>query len=219
VVTPAQDGEAGLTPKTRPQEGEATIAVQETYISVDVEAAGPIPGQYSLLSIGACVVGESQKRFYVELKPISDHFTEQALAVADLSLDKLRLHGDDPAAAMAEFEQWVRSVTPSGARPVFVAFNAAFDWMFTHYYFVRFLGRDPFGFSALDIKAFYMGMMGTSWTGTSKRRIDHRFLPHRPHTHHALDDAIRQAEAFERMLARARTADTDSRPNLAPDCG
>ena len=38
----------------------------ETYISVDVEAAGPIPGAYSLLAIGACVVGNINKTFYIE---------------------------------------------------------------------------------------------------------------------------------------------------------
>lgn len=207
-----------MTPNTRSQRGDAVIAVKETYISVDVEAAGPIPGQYSLLSIGACVVGESQKRFYVELKPISDDFTEQALAVAGLPLDKLRQDGEEPAAAMAAFERWVSSVTPADARPVFVAFNATFDWMFTHYYFVRFLGRDPFGFSALDIKAFYMGMMGTSWTATSKSRIDKRFLPNLPHTHQALEDAIWQGKAFERMLAYSALPRQDTPPEVPPGC-
>ncbi len=47
------------------------------YFSVDVEASGPVPGLYNLVSIGAVPVGrdaESWKpedeRFYVELKPI-----------------------------------------------------------------------------------------------------------------------------------------------------
>lgn len=182
-----------------------------------MEASGPVPGQYSLLSIGACVVGEDDKRFYVELKPISEEFTEQALVVAGLPLDRLRREGEDPAAALAAFERWVTSVTPADARPVFVAFNATFDWMFTHYYFVRFLGRDPFGFSALDIKAFYMGMMGTNWTGTSKSRMDRRFLPHRPHTHNALEDAIWQAEAFERMLTYSGTEEEAGRAGSLAD--
>jgi hypothetical protein len=28
---------------------------KEIFVSVDVEASGPIPGKYSMLSIGACV--------------------------------------------------------------------------------------------------------------------------------------------------------------------
>jgi ribonuclease T len=30
---------------------------KECLISVDVETSGPIPGDYSMLSLGACVVG------------------------------------------------------------------------------------------------------------------------------------------------------------------
>ena len=41
--------------------------INEAYISVDVETAGPNPGQYSLLSIGACLVFVPAKTFYVEL--------------------------------------------------------------------------------------------------------------------------------------------------------
>jgi len=174
---------------------------RETYISVDVEASGPIPGQYSMLSVGACLVGKKRRDFYVELKPISDGYLEGALAISGLSFSDLREHGTDAAMAMAEFERWVESVTPVGQSPVFVAFNATFDWMFTHYYFMRFLGRDPFGVSGLDIKAFYMGVMASNWAATSKRWIDKRFLPSRPLTHHALDDAVWQAEVFENLLA------------------
>ena len=46
---------------------------EEIYISVDVETAGPIPGEYSMLSIGACVADNSDYSFYVELKPINDN--------------------------------------------------------------------------------------------------------------------------------------------------
>jgi uncharacterized OsmC-like protein len=42
----------------------------DTYISVDIEASGPIPGDYSILSIGACSVIDVRKNFYVELKPL-----------------------------------------------------------------------------------------------------------------------------------------------------
>jgi len=59
---------------------------REIYISVDVEASGPIPGEYSLLSIGACLVGQPDQSFYVELKPLNDNFFEKAMDVTGLSL-------------------------------------------------------------------------------------------------------------------------------------
>ena len=57
----------------------------EIYISVDVEASGPIPGEYSLLSIGACLVGQPDQSFYVELKPLNDNFTEKATELGPVS--------------------------------------------------------------------------------------------------------------------------------------
>lgn len=41
-----------------------TQEADEVFISVDVETSGPILGEYSLLSIGACLVGGRDKTFY-----------------------------------------------------------------------------------------------------------------------------------------------------------
>lgn len=51
---------------------------EEAYISVDIEASGPIPGEYSMLSLGACVVGDTAKTFYREIKPITDKYVQRA---------------------------------------------------------------------------------------------------------------------------------------------
>ena len=171
----------------------------ELYISVDIEVSGPIPGEYSMLSLGTCVVYGASKTFYREFKPITDKFIPEAIEVSGLSLGKLRETGIEPANGMAEFEGWVKQVA-SDNRPVFTAFNATFDWMFVNYYFYRFLGRNPFGISGLDIKAYYMGKFGTSWGETAKKRMDKRFRSERKHTHNALDDAIEQAEIFRKIL-------------------
>jgi hypothetical protein len=55
----------------------------DLYISADVEADGPIPGPYSMLSFGLAVAGRydgdrfvaadpSRATFYAELRPIGD---------------------------------------------------------------------------------------------------------------------------------------------------
>ena len=46
-------------------------AEREVFISVDVETAGPIPGEYGLLSIGACDVDNPARTFTCELKPLN----------------------------------------------------------------------------------------------------------------------------------------------------
>ena len=126
----------------------------ETYISVDVETAGPNPSTYSLLSIGACVVFDPQRIFYVELQPVNEHKLSSALAISGLDWDQLKTDGLPPKEAMSRFADWVGDLI----HPIFVAFNAPFDWMFVNDYFHRYLRHNPFGHSALDIKAFYMRM-------------------------------------------------------------
>ncbi len=171
----------------------------DVYISVDVETAGPNPSQYSLLTIGACVVGKPQRTFYVELRPVTMNAVPEALAVSHLSMPRLADHGVEPAEAMKRFESWLKGEVIGKQRPVFVAFNAPFDWMFVNDYFYRYLGRNPFGHSALDIKSFYMGLAQVDWKDTSMRDISIRYLGDRQLTHHALRDALDQAEIFEKL--------------------
>lgn len=171
----------------------------ELYISVDVEASGTIPGEYSLLSIGACVVENTKRNFYCELKPINDNFVPKAMEVNGLSMAKLAVDGEQPAAAMARFETWVKAAA-GGNKPVFVGFNATFDWMFSHWYFIKFLGRDPFGISGLDIKAYFMGKHKSLWGETAKKKIRGLYPSKTPHSHNALDDATEQAEIFSLLL-------------------
>lgn len=180
----------------------------ETLISVDVETAGPNPAGYSMLSIGACLVEDPDSGFYVEIKPLSDAVIESALAVSGLDMDTLARDGLTPADAMRQFEDWVQIVTPKGNVPVFVAFNAVFDWMFVDAYFQRFLKRNPFGHSALDIKAYYLGMAGGSWAGTSMRVLSPLYLSGRYLSHNALGDARDQAHLFRSIRddAEARRA-------------
>jgi ribonuclease T len=175
---------------------------KEVFISVDVETAGPIPGKYSLLSIGACDADNPEQQFSCELKPISKDYVPEALAVTGLSLERLAETGLAPKDAMLQFAAWVRSISQDGKTPVFVGFNAAFDWSFVNYYFHQFLGENPFGFAALDIKSFYMGVAGSTWSDTRSSQMVEALKPRRVGDHDALHDAIFQAELFR--LAREK---------------
>jgi len=176
----------------------------EIYISVDIESAGPDLDSYALLSIGACVVDQFEKTFYVELKPDRENFSPAAQAIHGLHPDYLKNNGIAPLEAIKSFEDWVQTVAPTGCRPVFVGFNAAYDWMFTNEYFYRYLGRNPFGHAALDIKSFYMGLSGCQWVQTSMKDISLRYLDNQPLSHNALQDAITQGKIFSKLLAHSR---------------
>ena len=173
---------------------------EDVFICVDVETAGPVPGKYTMLSIGACLVFDTTATFYIELKPDKPEVDPEALAISGLDMDALQQNGVEPAEAMRAFADWVKVVSPAPAKPLFVAFNAPFDWMFVNDYFHRYLGRNPFGHSALDIKAYFMGQMGVNWADTTMRRISSFFLEEHRLSHNALRAAQDQAEIFRRIL-------------------
>jgi DNA polymerase III epsilon subunit-like protein len=178
----------------------------EIFVAVDVEADGPIPGPYSMLSLGMAVVGQPERRFYTELRPISDQFVPEALQVAGLDREKLRREAPPPEVAMAHAARWVNGLRKIG-RPVFLAAPAVWDGMFVHWYFRRFVGTSPFGQtgSGIDLRSFWMGMTGCEWVdskkGDIKRALGLRGLEH---THHACEDAAELAAVFEAVLRKQR---------------
>jgi hypothetical protein len=82
-------------------------------VSVDVEASGPVPGRYSLLAIGACLLESTDKRFYIELKPSVERFDPTAVEIswpeepAERTLARLRRDGIEPDVAIRAFRDWV----------------------------------------------------------------------------------------------------------------
>src|SRR5580693_9333992 len=101
--------------------------MKEVYISVDVEAAGPIPPTYSLLSIGAVPIDAPESTFYIEIQPINANFVPAAMQVVGRPLDEFQKAGKPAAEAMTAFRRWIEA-TARDAKPVFVGFNATFDW-------------------------------------------------------------------------------------------
>lgn len=169
---------------------------QEIFISVDIETAGPIVSEHSMLTLGACLVYQPEIEFLMTLKPISDQAVDAALKISGLTLQQAQADGLAPEEAMAQFATWIANNLPENATPVFVGLNAPFDWSFVNYYFLKYLGENPFGFAALDIKALFMGATGCRWHDTRSSSIDKQLHPTLEGNHDALCDAKYQAELF-----------------------
>ncbi|MFG2057648.1 exonuclease [Micromonospora sp. NPDC048930] len=186
-----------------------TDRLPELYLAVDVEADGPIPGPYSMISLGMAVAGRPELAFYTELRPISDEFVPAALAVSGLDRDRLLREAPTAEEAMRAAARWVNGLRAIG-RPVFLAAPAVWDGMFVHWYFVRFVGHSPFGAtgSGIDLRSYWMGLTGVEWRDTRKGTIKHQLgLTDVPHTHHAGEDAAELAQVFD--AARRRRAQAD----------
>ena len=159
-------------------------------IMVDIESDGPIPGDYSMVSFGAVIVDERlDKTFYGRLKPISDQYLPEALAVSGHSRQEV-LTFDEPKVVMAEFETWIAA--NSKDRPIFISDNNGFDWMFICWYFHHFIGRNPFGFSSQNLGSLYKGLQKDLFK-------NFKHLRKTKHSHHPVDDAKGNAEALLTM--------------------
>jgi DNA polymerase III epsilon subunit-like protein len=137
-----------------------------------------------MLSLGACVIGSPSRTFYSIFQPLNEQFVPKALQVNGFSLDELRKNGQPPKEAMGVFRQWIQEITPH-QQPVMVGFNAGFDWSFINWYFHSFLGENPLGIGALDIKSFYMGLSGCLWQETTSSHLPQQFQPQHRQTHNA----------------------------------
>ena len=161
-----------------------------TYIMVDVEADGPIPGDYSMVCFGAIVVEPAlDKTFYGRLKPISDKWIPEALQVSGFTREET-LGFDDPKTVMQQFADWIAKV--GGGRPMFISDNNGFDWQFVNWYFHHFLGTNPFGHSSTNLGSLYKGVVRDMFT-------NFKHLRKTKHTHHPVDDARGNAEALLRI--------------------
>ncbi len=184
-------------PKTKP----------EIYVMVDVETSGSIPGDYSLLSLGAVVVGQHrppfQKDFYCEMKPLPKAGVDlEAMKVNGLDIDMLKVTGSDPTVALERLRNFVVKVAnPEVVSPVMVS-NGTFDYMWVTWYFKHFGVRSPFGPNSLDMKSLHFGRARCKWSQTRGAIIGKIYASdiENKNKHNALDDALYQAEIFERML-------------------
>jgi DNA polymerase III epsilon subunit-like protein len=172
----------------------------EVYVSVDIEALGKHPESYPLASIGACVVGDLSKTFYVELKPDKLESDEEAVRVCGFTLNYLQTYGMNPKLAMQKFANWLKKLK---GKPIFVGFPLGFDRMWVYTYFKKYGIEDPFGrtCNGIDIKTVAMIKLGIPYTDTTKRKLrDILGAWGGQHTHNALDDAKEQALLFERLM-------------------
>ena len=159
-------------------------------IMMDIESDGPVPGDYSMISFGAVIVDNNLNRiFYGKLKPISEKWIPEALAVSGFSREET-FNFNEPKIVMGEFRDWLRQ--ESNGKPLFFSDNNGFDWQFINWYFHHFIGENPFGFSSTNLGSLYKGMVGDMFK-------NFKHLRKTKHTHNPVDDAMGNAEALLHM--------------------
>jgi len=166
---------------------------------VDVESDGGLLGRNSMVCFGVVkLTPELDNTFYGQTRPISEHYEPSALAVSGFSREEHEKF-DDPAIVMVEFEAYLKANSKN--RPILISDNNGYDASWINWYFLTYIGKNPFGWSSRRIGDLYCGMMKDTWAGWKKLRTT-------KHTHHPVDDAMGNAEALLKMKDMGLKIDT-----------
>lgn len=177
----------------------------EIYLSIDVEADGPIPGPYSMLSFGIAAFSLDKVllgTFARNLEPLPGAAQHprvmqwwHSTATLRAAYERTREDPQPVRESMLACDAWVTSLKAHG-KPCAVGAPAAYDYgAWLYWYLAYAVGDVPeLGFSALDLKSFALGRLpGTRYRSLGKSTYPPEwFDPETPHTHVALDDAIEQ---------------------------
>jgi hypothetical protein len=161
---------------------------------LDVEADGPCPGLYNMISFGLVSVADPAASFLGEVAPVLDNpGVAEARAVVGISFDAQQAFRQ-PEIVMTEARDWITGI--AGAKRVVIwSDNPAFDWQYWNWYCHRYLGDNPAGFSARRIGDLDAGRRGEPLnTNAWKKRRE------TAHTHNPVDDARGNVEALRWIL-------------------
>lgn len=192
---------------------------KEIYISLDVEADGPVPGLYSMLSLGAVAFMESESpdgydilhKFDTTFEPLPDakRHPETMQWWAKQSKEAWETATKNPGKpkhVMTLFRTWLSNLEIAYSAPlVAVGYPASFDFSFVHYYGMRFLKEYVLGYSCIDIESYAMQAYGIPYSDM-KEDVMATLSPQlfeglsENYSHKAVEDAKRQGIIFMRML-------------------
>lgn len=178
----------------------------EIYVSADIETSGPIPGRYSMLSLGAVAF---DARTFKEIAAFEVNFRPLDGAAMDPrtksefwdkfpdAWDYTQQNQHGPTEGMDKFVDWTNSLP---GKPVFCAAPLGFDWTFVYFYLEMFAKENPYGFSALCMKSYASALLKTPFRRTVKRNFPPTWRTDTLHPHIAVIDAREQGEIFMEML-------------------
>jgi len=162
---------------------------------VDIEADGPIPGDYSMIEIGAVkLTAKLDVTFRIQMRPISHHFVQEALNVTGYSRRNTFAFEHSACDGIGMFIDWVNNTNTPNTRPMFFSDNNGFDYMFVHWYCMHFYGEDPFGHTSRNLQDIFRGQKNDF------RNREFKKLRKTPHDHNPVHDAQGNAEVLIHMI-------------------
>jgi hypothetical protein len=181
----------------------------ELYISTDIEADGPCPGLFSMLSFGMAAFTIEKRlvgTFTRNLLPLDGARQDERTMIWWNSADRIqayrssRVGAVEPLIAMRECRDWLEGLKRFG-RPILCGAPSGFDFTFIYYYFQRELGTSPVGFACLDLRSYAAAVLKRQYRQVGKNSFPAGWIDEGlPHTHVALDDALEQGCILINMM-------------------
>lgn len=195
---------------------------RSTWYCIDIEASGPVPSLFDMISLGAVAVhevGDGSLRlgdsFYVEIVPSAPGWEAEAEGIHGLSKAYLEANGVSRKQAMTQLTAWVESTKDPQSDATFVGHNAPFDWSHVAWCYSVEGMKNPFGYKALCTKSLATGVLACHWLDSGKETIAQALaLPMEDmvQKHRADYDAAYQALVLKGLLEKSRGVKTEATP-------
>lgn len=186
------------------------VMTNTTYISIDIEANGDVPGKYSMLSLGAAAYDRSgtvlttfEQNFETLPGAIENPDTMAFWARFPTAYEATRRNLVSAQVGMELFTLWFERLE----NPVFVFYPPKFDAMFVYWYLQTYVDRmnfisSPDMFDTKTLAAILLRV--DNLKEASKKHWPKRWKNKKlRHNHVALDDALEQGEQFIKILNEA----------------
>lgn len=185
----------------------------QIYIIVDIELDGFIPGEHSILSIGAVASTTDQEvgSFYKKLLPLegltADPENMAWWKTQPEAWQEVTTDAEPAAAVIAAFREWVTSF---GKSPVFVASPLILDYPFIKWYLHKFGGEELFedfepAQRTLDLASFTAGKLNIPLARARRMQLPPEVTQGMPeHSHKAIDDARGYGVILRNVLKAVR---------------
>jgi len=180
-------------------------------LSVDIEANGPIPGDYSMYSFGAVAFIPEKWDYFQEPKAniistfygvcdelpgaMEDPDTMAWWKTQPVAFKIARTNPRPPEHVMEDFALWVEE-TRAGLPVTVIGYPVTFDFMFLYWYHWHFMREMPeWGFQGYDIKTQAAVVADLYYRAATKRRFPKQWFngTERELAHHPVEDATAQA--------------------------
>lgn len=174
------------------------LETNQIYTIVDLELNGQIPGEHSILSIGAVAttMDEEVGSFYKKLLPLeelsADPETMEWWKTQPEAWQEVNTDAEPADVVIDAFRTWVGSFDKL---PVFVASPLVLDYPFVKWYLHRFGGEQLFeDFKpvqrTLDLASFTAGKLNIPLARARRMQLPPEITQGMPgHSHKAIDDA------------------------------